>query len=128
MLEDRFIPDEVNEENRPVIHYIRQITDTKIEDRESLARIRARLLLVSAGPLPVSDDITNDEKPLKLIKIASDPQREGDMRFLHPSYYAQKSWPQRLSLLAAVLFVVLLVGSFAVMLTNRGAANQGSAG
>lgn len=122
MLEERFIPDEVNEENQHIIHYIRHVSNTAMQDGESLARIRERLLHASAGIVPVPRGTVVGEAP----GISSSPLKErATARSVHPAPSSQKAWSRRVSLLVAAVLVALMVGSLATLTARRG-PTQGS--
>lgn len=127
MLEDREAPEELDEQDRQIAAYLQSIYDTRAEDARSLARIRERLQKISAGTLPVSDPVTTPEAA-PATRARSRHTRGADMplRLTHSTFREGKTWPGRLSVLAAVLLVAVVAGSLALFLLRIHQGGLGS--
>lgn len=127
MLEDREAPEELDEQDRQIAAYLQRIYDTRAEDAQSLARIRERLQKISTGTLPVSDPVTTSEAALA-TRVRSRHTSGADTPFtlIHSTFREGKTWPSRLSALAAVLLVAVVVGSLALFLIRIRQGNLGS--
>jgi len=127
MLEDREAPEELDEQDRQIAAYLQRIYDTRAEDAQSLARIRERLQKISAGTLPVSDPVTTSEAA-PATRVRSRHTSGADMPFtlIHSTFREGKTWPSRLSVLAAVLLVAMVAGSLAFFLIRIRQGNLGS--
>ncbi len=101
-----------------LIQELRHVYQTNDEDARSLARMRERLL---AGSEQNSD----------MSKHFSEQERASIMPFSSPATGSKSrgervTWQRRLSLIAAVLFVALLVGSLIVVLNHAHQSTTGT--
>ncbi len=111
---NNLLPEERDEQNQQLITSLRRSYDTQNEDRQSLTRIRERLLQVSAGSLPHSDQMS-------IVPLPTQSRRKGktDMQFIHNAFIESKTWQQRLETIAAVILVLVLAGSMATLFYAR---------
>lgn len=108
----QLIPEEMQEQNQPLIQDLRRYYHTRAEDNASLARIHARLLEKTATSLPASRDHEAAQPPLQ-----SQTQRERNTRRkLEQAIAKERPWYHSLGTLAAAILLVALVGSFALLL------------
>lgn len=129
MLEDRQAPEELDEQDRQIAAYLQRIYDTRTEDAQSLARTRERLQKISAGTLPVSDPVTTPEAtPATRVHSRHTSGSDMPFRLIHSTFREGKTWPSRLSVLAAVLLVAMVAGSLAFFLIRirQGGLGSGS--
>jgi hypothetical protein len=127
MLEDRQAPEELDEQDRQIAVYLQLIYDTRAEDVQSLARIRERLQKISTGTLPVSDPVTTPEAaPATRMHSRHTSGSDMPIRLIHSTFREGKTWPSRLSVLAAVLLVAVVAGSLALFLIRIRQGNLGS--
>jgi hypothetical protein len=127
MLEDREAPGELDEQDRQIAAYLQRIYDTRAEDAQSLARIRERLQKISTGTLPVSDPVTTPEAaPATRVRSRHTSGSDMPIRLIHSTFREGKTWPSRLSVLAAVLLVAVVAGSLALFLIRIHQGNLGS--
>ncbi|HEY1352289.1 MAG TPA: hypothetical protein VGF67_21950 [Ktedonobacteraceae bacterium] len=110
---DQLTPEEAQEQNRLLVQDLGRYYDTRLEDNASLARIRERLLQKTETSLPTADT--------GKLQTGVQTRREGDtrMEFGHPSA-ADKKRHLYLTTLAAAVLVVVLLGSFALVLQRQG--------
>ncbi len=108
------LPEDRDEQNQQLITSLRRSYDTSNEDKQSLTRIRERLLQVSAGSLPHSDQMS-------IVPLPTQSRRKGktDMQFIHNAFIESKTWQQRLGTIAAVILVLVLAGSMATLFYAR---------
>lgn len=109
---DDNLPEEGDEQNRPLMQMLHHIYDTKEQDAQSLARIRSRLLndvhTLPASSSPIDEPADHrSERP---------HTREEHMHILHFPTQRTTTLIQRFGTLVAVLFVVLVVGALALLL------------
>ncbi|HEV2581476.1 MAG TPA: hypothetical protein VGT44_11555 [Ktedonobacteraceae bacterium] len=121
---DAFTPEEGDEQNQALIGQLRRMYGTRAEDELSLARARVRLLQNSREALPRSPDV----KPVQGVhSLPASPQRRREgkrkMQFIDTAIYERRSWQHRLAMIAAVFFIVVLVGSLALILIHRQQSN-----
>lgn len=109
---DQCTPEEIREQNRPLVQELGRYYDTHAEDNASLARIRERLRQKTAASLPVADTG-------KISHIQASRARDPEMESRHTSAKARAQHPVLPTLAAAVL-VVVLIGFFALVLQRRG--------
>ncbi|GCE11161.1 hypothetical protein [Tengunoibacter tsumagoiensis] len=84
--------------------------DSEEKDRESQARIRERLLARSANALPVATLMSTDGAYIQ-------SSGKGVPQMLH-LISQQRPWQRRLSMVAVILIVAVLVGSLALVFTH----------
>jgi len=111
MLDHDLIDAEKEAQNQPLISDLTRYFDTQAEDRASLASIRARLLQKTATTLPVAEPVEEVEEiklptPLPLYRAKN--ARVKPIR-RHPY----------LNALVAACLLVVLVGSFAIVINRR---------
>src|SRR5260370_15480082 len=103
--------------------------DRRAEDAQSLERIRERLQKISTGTLPACDPVSTPEAA-PAIRVRSRHTSGSDMpiRLIHSTFREGKTWPSRLSVLAAVLLVTVVAGSLALLLIriHQGGLGSGS--
>lgn len=118
-----FTPEAGDEKHRLLIDQLRRMFDTHAEDVELLAHARVRLMQKDALPHPRPVPI------MQTLPESSNRLREGkrNMQFIHAAIYERRSWQQRLATIAAVFFIVILVGSLAVILLHRQQGNIANA-
>lgn len=127
MLEDRQAPEELDEQDRQIAASLQRIYNTRAEDAQSLAHVRERLQEISAGTLPVSDPVTTPgTAPAARARSRHTGGAEMPLRPIHPTFREGKPWQRRLSVLAAVLLVAMVVGSLAFLLLRIRQGNLGS--
>jgi photosystem II stability/assembly factor-like uncharacterized protein len=109
---DDFMPEEGAEQNQHLIQKLHRFYQANDADAQSHARMRERLLFGS---------VQNEDT----LKLASERERPDSMLYNHnssargsKSHGELVTWQRRLSLIAAVLFVALLVGSLVVVLSH----------
>src|SRR5579864_762711 len=95
---DELTTEESNEQNRELIEGLQRVYDTQVEDAQSLERIRAKVLQNGAGSLPLA-------RPASVIQLLpTSPQKrrkkEPPMHITHPTWFEEKPWQRRLSLIA----------------------------
>lgn len=114
---DTYPSDELQDQDRPIVEQLERMYGTQAEDAQSLARIRARIVQNSAGPLPFPHPtLATEDTPVQLQRRRT---KETDMRLIRIITSREKSWPRRLSVLAAALFVMILVGSLVLVLARK---------
>lgn len=111
MLDHDLIDAEKEAQNQPLIADLTRYLDTQAEDRASLASIRARLLQKTVTTLPVAEPIEGVEE----IKL---PAPLPLYRAKNARVKPIKRHPYLNALVAACLLVVL-VGSFAIVINRR---------
>lgn len=118
---DELTTEESNEQNRELIEGLQRVYDTQVEDAQSLARIRAKMLQNGAGSLP----LTQPAPVIQLLPTSPQKRRkkEPPMHIAHPTWFEEKPWQRRLSLIAAVILVAVLVGSLVLLLAHRQQSN-----
>lgn len=110
--QNQLTPEEAQEQNQLLIQDLRRYFNTRAQDNASLTRIHARLLEKTATSLPVSRDHEAAQPPLQL-----QTQREGKTGRKSRQVLAKdRPWYRSLGTLAAALLLVVLVGSFALLL------------
>ena len=115
MLEDNdLLPVERDEHNQQLIADIRHSYINR-EDKQSLTRIRERLVRNVAGSLPIPDPTVK----IPTQTTRSRQERSTDMHFIHTDFCEGKTRHQQLGTLAAAVLVTLLVGSLATVLYIR---------
>ncbi len=105
-------PEEMQEQNQPLIQDLRRYYNTRAEDNTSLARIHARLLEKTAASLPVTRDQEVVQPPL-LLQTQRD---RNNRRKFGQTFTKDKSRYRSLGTLAAAALLAALVGSFALLL------------
>lgn len=102
---DDFIPEEIDARNQPIVQALRDVCHTSPEDAQSLAKVEERLLatLQQRHSLPAFTTATGSQHTMGERAAAN--------------RYKEKAWQRRLSIVAAVAVVVLLVGSLSVIVT-----------
>ncbi len=107
---DQMTPEETQEQNQPLIQDLRGYYNTRAADKASLARIHARLLQKTAATLPVAKD-------REIAQPSLSRRSEGNRRMKFVRAFT-KDRPRSASLatLAAAALLVVLVGSFALLL------------
>ena len=106
------LPEERDEQNQQFMTSLRRSYDAHSEDKQSLTRIRERLLQTNALP-------HMDQVPIVPLPPQSRQKGKTDMQFIHSRFYEGKTWQQRLGTLVAVILVLVLVGSLATVLYVR---------
>lgn len=106
---NQLTPEEAQEQNQPLIRDLRRYYDTRAEDSTSLARIQARLLEKTTS-LPVTEN-PEESPPLPRTKH----QKNGGRTFMH-TFVKDRSRYHSLGTLAAAILLIVLVGSFALLL------------
>ena len=109
---NQLIPEEMQEQNQPLIQDLRRYYNTRAEDNASLARIHARLLEKTATSLPVTRSHEMAQPPLQL----QTQHERNTRRKLRQVLAKDRPWYRSLGTLAAAILVVALVGSFALLL------------
>ena len=104
------LPEERDEQNQSLITSLRHSYATHSEDKQSLTRIRERLLQATADSLPRAG-----QTPSVPLMPHAHQKGKTDMQFIHSKFYEGKTWQQRLGTLVAVILVLVLVGSFATL-------------
>ncbi len=108
------LPEERDEQNQRLIASLRRSFDPSSEDKQSLTRIRERLLQLNMDSLPHATSTS-------IMPQSPQSHRKGktDMQFIRSRFYEGKTWQQRLGTLVAVIFVLILVGSLATVFYVR---------
>ena len=124
MLEDRLTPDETGEQNQQLVHHLQRIHDTRAADAQSRARIRKRLLKDHAETIP---NVDHRDGTIPDVKTRSQREGERNVKLIYPLYEKRTRLP-RLSAIAALVLVALLIGSLVLLLHNRQADLGNGAG
>src|SRR5579884_516015 len=125
-MNDEFAPEELSEQNEQLMRDLHRLYDSRAEDAQSLARIQQRLSKNSAMPLNgktsfyETSSILNSREPL-----LRPGERGNAMHSISSRTSSGKVWRNRLSALAAVLLVALLVGSLVFVLNRSRQSNTG---
>lgn len=106
---NQLTPEEAREQNQPLIQDLRHYYNTRAEDSASLARIQVRLL-EKATTLPVTEN-SGESPPLLRTKH----QKNAGRKFMH-TFVKDRSRYRSFGTLAAAILLVVLVGSFALLL------------
>ena len=101
-------PEEVQEQYQPLIRDLRRYYNTRAEDNTSLARIQARLL-EKATTLPVS-------KRPEQTPPSSRAKQQKNRRKLMQTFAKDRPRYRTLGTLAAAILLVILVGSFTLLI------------
>ncbi len=114
---DTYPSDELQDRDRPIIEQLERMYGTQAEDAQSLARIRARIVQNSKGPLPFPQFASSSEQSHARSQKRS--AKENNMSFMRVVTTREKPWQRQLNLIAAAIFVVLLVGSLILVVARR---------
>lgn len=119
---DELLPEEVSERDQRLIGDLRCIYRMEAQTAEHLARIRHRLLTYRDGTMNEHQGIERQHMPLTRRQGRSSTVKREQTR---STGAGARLWRQRLSTLAAVLFVGVLVGSLLLVLsrTHRSSLN-----
>ena len=109
---DQLTPEEIWEQNQPLIEDLRRYYNTRAEDNASLARIHARLLAKTATSLPVTRSHEMAQAPLQL----QTQRARNTGRKLEQAFTKDRPRYRFLGTLAAAILLVALIGSFALLL------------
>jgi len=118
---NQLTPEETREQNQPLIQDLGRYFNTRAEDSASLARIQVRLI-EKATSLPVTEN-TGESPPLSRAKH----QKDAGRKFMR-TFVKDRSRYRSLGTLAAAILLVVLVGSFVLLLhtgTGTGAVEHG---
>lgn len=116
-MSDKFTSEQLDEQDRPLVEQLERMYGTQAGDAQSLARVRARIVRNSMGSLPFSRPASSSEHPA--ARSQKRPAKEKDMRFMHIITAREKPWQRQLNLIAAAIFIVLLVGSLVLVVVRR---------
>jgi hypothetical protein len=120
-MHDDFAPEELSRQNERLMQNLHRIYNTRARDAQSLARIRERLLNNNSKTLYESSAMFTSAPPMV-------PRREKEniMKITGSRTSTARVWQQRVGVLAALLFVALLVGSLIIVLNHSHQPNTGS--
>ena len=112
---DELLPEEASERNRRLIGDLRQMYRTEAQTAEHLARVRHRLLTYRDGTMDEHQGAQGHHIPLTRRQDRSSTGKREQTR---STSSGARLWRHRLSTLAAVLFVGVLVGSLLLVLSQ----------
>src|SRR5690348_3346671 len=100
---EEYLPETVDEQDHRLIHDLRLMYRTDDQKAHHLARIQQRLS---------NSDISKNAQPYRLTPNTQHiDENNGNVKPSHSAIIQGSSWQHRLSMVAAVLFVALLVSS-----------------
>ena len=117
---DDFAPEELNQQNERLMQDLHRLYNTRAEDVQSLARIRKQLQKNNGKTLYESQSVFAPAPPM-----VRRGEKENPMKIIGSRTSSGKVWQQRIGMLAAVLFVALLVGSLIFVLNQSHQPNTG---
>jgi photosystem II stability/assembly factor-like uncharacterized protein len=120
---DEFTPGEGKEWSQRVIQDLHRMYHTEIEDAQPFARVRKRLEEGNASTL-----YNSTRTPQQHDILSTRRGRSGNKKSARSSFSEGATWQQRISTLAAALFVALLVGTLLFVLTHAHQSSSNGAG
>ena len=124
MLENKDASDDTREQNAQIVPYLQRIYNTQAVDTRSREHIRERLLKLAASSLPISEEGTSLETT-PAIAVQSQRTKEVNMQLIRSALHERKSWPQRLSAIAAAALVAIVVGALVLLFVQARQSNLG---
>jgi photosystem II stability/assembly factor-like uncharacterized protein len=120
---DEFPSSEGDEREQRLIRDLHRMYHFEVEDAQPLARVRRRLeeSRVSVVRDPASTSQRHDV-------LSAHREGIGTVNSTHSSVSVGRTWQQRLGIIAAVLFVTVLVGSLLVVLAHTRQSSSGTPG
>ena len=122
---DELLPEEADVQDQRLIHDLRRMYRTDTQTVEHLARIRHRLLANDDSSVLDHESTKQHYTPPTIQEARSSTGNAKQTRF---AVAEQRSWQQRLGVLAAALLTALLVGSLLLVLNLARRSNVGTPG
>jgi len=122
---EELLSEEADERDQRLVCDLRRIYRTDTQTVEHLARIRHRLLINDDSSENDRESAQQHYMPPATQQIQSRTRNAKQARF---SVAGDRSWQRRLGVLAAVLFVALLVGSLLFVFNLARRSNEGAPG
>jgi photosystem II stability/assembly factor-like uncharacterized protein len=122
---DELLPEEADERDQRLMHDLRRIYRTDTRTVEHLAHMRQRLLANDDSSAYDHESTQQHYTPPTLQQVQSSTGNAKHTRF---AVAGERSWQQRLAVLAAVLLTALLVGSLLLVLSLARRSSEGRPG
>ncbi len=110
---DEFPSGEGDEREQRLMRDLRRMYHSEVEDAQSLARVRRRLEESRASDLDGPASTAQRHDTLSMHR-----EWPGIVKSTRSSFSVERTWQQRMGIIAAALFVTLLVGSLIVVLAR----------
>jgi photosystem II stability/assembly factor-like uncharacterized protein len=104
---------EGNEREQRLMRDLHRMYHSEVEDAQPLARVRRRL--AESVPGFVHDSASTSQRHDRLTTLGEKP---GNVKSTDSSVSLGRTWQQRLEIIAAVVFVTVLVGSLIIVLAR----------
>jgi photosystem II stability/assembly factor-like uncharacterized protein len=122
---DELLLEEADERDQRLIHDLRRMYHMDAQTAEHLARVRHHLLTNRNSSVYDHQGTQQHHMPLNVQQARSSTRNMAQTRF---TIAGERPWGRRLSTVAAVLFVILLVGSLLLVLSLAHRSSPGAPG